>query len=610
MSVIETRPAALAPSRGRLRVAAFRTVFGIDLRTLALFRVGLGALLIVDLLLRARDLAAHYTDFGIMPRAVLPRFLHEGAFTVHAASGALWFQALLFAAAGLCALSLVIGYRTRIATVLSWLFLLSLQNRNPMILSGEDNLLILLCFWAMFLPLGARFSVDAALDRARPSPNAFFSIATVALLVQGMSMYFFSALLKSDAQWVPDGTAVYFALQLDYFATPFALWLRQFPDLLSSLTYYVWGLELFGPVLIFSPFFFRPVRVAVLALFVTMHLGFFACLEIGLFPAVSILMNVAFTPGWVWDRLAAAARRPGQRGLQIWYDRDCGFCLKVCRLLVVFLMLRGVPIRPAQDDPHLGSVLALHNSWIVRDTDGALHLRWDGIRRLAAAASPLNPLGWVLGRAISPRLGGRLYAWIAANRAELGVVTARLLPWRPLRVRPGPATALLAALALVFVTFQNLTTLPALGLSMPGPLAAVRQALGLYQNWTMFAPHPEMTSPWPVVVGRMENGAVVDVFNLRTGAPDWAKPPVVSAVYPNYRWRRYLSNIEDQSYGDGPPDFALHYARYLCRIWNRDAAPGLRLASFEIWFQVEWSLPRYLPKPLDRRLVWSHDCFG
>jgi len=37
---------------------------------------------------------------------------------------------------------------------------------------------------------------------------------------------------------------------------------------------------------------------------------------------------------------------------------------------------------------------------------------------------------------------------------------------------------------------------------------------------------------------------------------------------------------------------------------------GRRLTTFEIWFQVEWTLPRYLPKPPDRRRVWSHDCFG
>ena len=143
-----------------------------------------------------------------------------------------------------------------------------------------------------------------------------------------------------------------------------------------------------------------------------------------------------------------------------------------------------------------------------------------------------------------------------------------------------------------------------------GTDSTLRQALGLYQNWTMFAPHPEMTSPWPVIIGRLRDGRVVDVYNGTPRPPYWGKPKVVSRTYANYRWRRYLSNIEDNSYEDDLPDFGLQYGRYLCRQWNRDAAPDRQLTTFEIYFLVEWSLPDDQPKDVQRRLVWSHDCFG
>ncbi len=53
----------------------------------------------------------------------------------------------------------------------------------------------------MFLPIGARYAVDAAPDPTTDvRPNRFVSIATAALLIQGMSMYLFSAILKSDAR--------------------------------------------------------------------------------------------------------------------------------------------------------------------------------------------------------------------------------------------------------------------------------------------------------------------------------------------------------------------------------------------------------------------------
>src|SRR5690349_14025480 len=53
-------------------------VLGSDLRSLALLRIGIGLLVIADLIDRARDLTVHYTDFGLLPRGPLvSRFMNE-----------------------------------------------------------------------------------------------------------------------------------------------------------------------------------------------------------------------------------------------------------------------------------------------------------------------------------------------------------------------------------------------------------------------------------------------------------------------------------------------------------------------------------------------------
>ena len=446
------------PSTARLGLAPFREVFGADLRTLALFRVLLGGFVIIDLCLRARDLRAHYTDFGIMPRQVLVDYLAPASFSIHMLNGTAFFQAVLFLLAGTFGLMLMIGWRTRLATIASWFLLLSLQNRNPVILSGEDNLVMVLMFWAMFLPLGARFSVDAALDRnSEKTPNAFFSVATVALLIQGMSMYFFSALLKSDPIWMPDGTAVYYALQLDYFATPLTLWFRQFEALLTGLTYYVWTLELVGPVLIFSPILHRPLRAALMVAFITMHLGFFLFLNIGIFPLISIIMVLTFTPGWMWDLVGRRLNSSRQVDLHIWFDRDCDFCLKTVRLLQTLLCLSRVPARPAQEEPRFAATLQAHNSWVVSHAD-AEYIRWDAVRHLVAC----SPIFWPLANlmAVMPfrRFGDRFYLWIAANRPALSRLTAAVIPWRTMRIAPTRPASIVVGLLLVFVTTQNVTT--------------------------------------------------------------------------------------------------------------------------------------------------------
>ena len=73
--------------RNLTALASFQEAFGMDLRTLALFRVLLAGFLILDLCLRGRDLTAHYTDFGIMPRSDLAGTLSGGSWTVHALNG-------------------------------------------------------------------------------------------------------------------------------------------------------------------------------------------------------------------------------------------------------------------------------------------------------------------------------------------------------------------------------------------------------------------------------------------------------------------------------------------------------------------------------------------
>ena len=145
---------------------------------------------------------------------------------------------------------------------------------------------------------------------------------------------------------------------------------------------------------------------------------------------------------------------------------------------------------------------------------------------------------------------------------------------------------------------------------MPGRFIDVRQTLGLYQNWTMFAPYPEMTSPWPVVEGELADGTMVDVYNGKAGLADFEKPAVVSQRYANYRWRKFLSNLEDQSYEDEPQILALNYARYLCRSWPGDVKSTAALSNFVLFFQVERTPPPGAQKAVETRQVWIHDCFG
>ena len=178
------------------------SVFSIDLRSFAFFRILLGCLLIADLLIRGGDLSVWLSDSGVFPRNFVIDWAGDGRWSLYFISGSWVWALFLNIVAAFSAMALLLGYRTRIATLFSFVLLVSLHNRAPLVLQGGDNLLLLMVFWSIFLPLGARFSMDAA--RVHPDQqqafsaqtNQYCSVATAAILLQAMAVYFFSDFLK------------------------------------------------------------------------------------------------------------------------------------------------------------------------------------------------------------------------------------------------------------------------------------------------------------------------------------------------------------------------------------------------------------------------------
>jgi hypothetical protein len=130
--------------------------------------------------------------------------------------------ALLFAVAFL----MVIGWRTRITTVLTWFMVLQLYGYTPIYFAGGDTVLRVMMFCAIFTDWGQAYSVDAwrrrrkavlvhgatqvpALKHIAAWPQRFF-------MLQLACIYCATGLLKSGPTWA-DGSALYYALNLDHF---------------------------------------------------------------------------------------------------------------------------------------------------------------------------------------------------------------------------------------------------------------------------------------------------------------------------------------------------------------------------------------------------------
>ncbi|QDX41105.1 HTTM domain-containing protein [Salarchaeum sp. JOR-1] len=295
---------------GRLRRFVAARV-AVDARALAAFRIGLGSLILLDLLLRLRHVRAFYTDFGVLPREALrEEFPKFAAVSLHALSGGLALQLVLFALAAVLAICLLVGYRSRLAALLSLLFLVSLQARNPVVLNGGDILLRRLLIWSVLLPIGRAWSVDAARERAHNRTfGPIASIATAGLLVQVVAVYAVNAALKSRGDAWLAGTAVRYVFSLDQFLRPLGELLAGSPALLTAADYAWVALLLASPLLLLTA---GRVRGALAALLSAGHLGMLATMTLGVFPLVTVVALLVFQPPGVWDRVPDP---------QPWFDR-------------------------------------------------------------------------------------------------------------------------------------------------------------------------------------------------------------------------------------------------------------------------------------------------
>lgn len=281
---------------------AIKARFTVDTRALAALRIALGLILLADLVHRAGHLGTFYTDAGMYPRAAYEAtYLKYTGLSVHALSGPAWFQGLLFTVAGAFAVALVLGYRTRLVGLVSFLLLFSLHARNPTVLNGGDRLLRVLLLVALVTPLGERWSIDAL--RRGSARTKVASFGTAAVLVQPLAVFTTNAIEKHRGDTWFAGEALEVALNNDVMTVYLGNVLPAFPGLLTVMTY-AWVTLLAGSIL----FLLVPtgrLRAASALVYMGAFAGMATTLAVGLFPFVLAASVIPYLASPFWDTLAA-----------------------------------------------------------------------------------------------------------------------------------------------------------------------------------------------------------------------------------------------------------------------------------------------------------------
>jgi hypothetical protein len=281
--------------------------FSLDVRSLALFRAALGAVVCADALLRTRDFRLMFAPDGLFPLDALR--LHYGdrwAWSLAFLIDAEWWGAVVLALEGIAGACLCAGVSTRLASIAAWVAVVSVVRRTAPATNAGDIWLCCLLWWGMFLPLGAVWSIDAW-RRGRPlnEDHRICSVPSAALVLQVAAVYLGAGLSKWNAAWL-SGDAVSFALSVHDHGTHLGSLVAATPWLSGPLTRAVMPLELLGPVLLVAAPLPR-IRLALVIIFVLFHVAIAVLMSVGLFAYVGMAAWLAVLPSCVWSHDPAPA---------------------------------------------------------------------------------------------------------------------------------------------------------------------------------------------------------------------------------------------------------------------------------------------------------------
>lgn len=167
--------------------AGWRALLGCTYESLALFRICLGVLLTLELILRFRFIVPFYSEEGTAPtRLLLPKV--DGiykALCLHCHITEIPHTQALLALQVILAVIYTIGYQARLASILSWYLYFSLTLRNTWLNYILDRYFHYLLFFSMFLPIDRRWT-----SNNQSKAELVVSPATIALKALVVWIYF------------------------------------------------------------------------------------------------------------------------------------------------------------------------------------------------------------------------------------------------------------------------------------------------------------------------------------------------------------------------------------------------------------------------------------
>ncbi len=271
-------------------------VYGLDLRSLNLFRIALGSVLLAHLIVYV---ALNFsTTFSPETGVLGNRFAQDYSaayntpnwlFSIDGDVGMWSFIAIRV----LFLLLFISGLYPRVAAFVSSILLWVFHVRFNVLFIGWEMYASVLLTWSVFLPWNRKWGTGS---REWRSPLTFV------LLFQVGFIYFYNGISKNGPKWM-DGTAVKFFLAESDKARPLAASIIEVNWLTTALTYYTLMAELAILLLLFIPFRNMTLRWVALLMIFTLHWGIDLFIDVGYFKWFATCVALLLVPGHTWDSL-------------------------------------------------------------------------------------------------------------------------------------------------------------------------------------------------------------------------------------------------------------------------------------------------------------------
>lgn len=469
----------------------------------------------------------------------------------------------------------LVGYKTRFCAFMAFILFASIVDRNYAANSNAEILIRALLLWSCFLPLDRHWSVAAGLRGDDQNRNGRWPIVPVlAIKAQLVIIYLFAGIFKlgdGKSDWI-SGDAIKYAVSDNIFGTQLGRNLFEpLPHEVSLIA--SWGVVIFQlcfSFLVYSPWRNDLIRALVLLAAVAMHISFILFLEVGIFPMLCLTYLFLLVPDR-WIDAAFKKRRERLLRIRIFYDPDCGFCLRVASVLREFCLPSSTPVRPASDDASALALLRAHNSWVVYGADGKTYMKWNAV----AYVLKQSPLFWIFGAVTGSKILSapmeKLYDAIGRKRHGLGTRFRFILS--PTQEQwPSVFSQVFCLFCLVVTIVYSVMTLPALDVKIPNKISTAAAQLGVIQTWNLFAPY---VSRWRwdiLIIAHDDEGNEVDLSPLLS--KHFKKDEDGYYKFDSHRVLKYYSRTFEKNQDGNRKGLA----RYICNEMAERGTPVRRVA--------------------------------